>query len=48
VYAALDMSLPGVVSEVSHQQGGTWCAVPDPRRFTAGIGSEPGPESPLA
>jgi hypothetical protein len=42
------MSLPGVVSETSHQQGGAWCAVPDPRRFTAGIGVEPGSESPLA
>lgn len=48
VYAALDMSLPGIVSETSRQQGGVWCAVPDPRRFTAGIGVEPGAERPLA
>ncbi|GAA2760954.1 Gfo/Idh/MocA family protein [Actinopolymorpha rutila] len=48
VYAALNMTLPGVVSEASINQGGTWIAVPDPTRFTAGIGTEPGRASPLA
>jgi predicted dehydrogenase len=48
VYRALEMSLPGVVSEASHAQHGAWLAVPDPRHFTAGIGVEPGTEAPLA
>lgn len=48
VYAALDMSLPGIVSEASIFEGGRWHAVPDPRKFTAGIGANPGPEAPLA
>ncbi|MFD2083504.1 Predicted dehydrogenase [Actinopolymorpha cephalotaxi] len=48
VYAALNMSLPGIVSETSIHQGGTWIAVPDPARFTGGIGTDPGRESPLA
>ncbi|MGW0232002.1 Gfo/Idh/MocA family protein [Actinopolymorpha singaporensis] len=48
VYAALNMTLPGIVSETSIHQGGTWTAVPDPTKFTAGIGTEPGTESPLA
>jgi hypothetical protein len=48
VYAALDMSLPGIVSEASINEGGGWHTVPDPRKFTAGIGSNPGPEAPLA
>jgi hypothetical protein len=48
VYAALNMTLPGIISETSIHQGGTWIAVPDPARFTAGIGTEPGWESPLA
>lgn len=48
VYSALDMSLPGIASEDSIASGGTWCAVPDPRRFTAGVGTAPGSEAPLA
>jgi predicted dehydrogenase len=48
VYAALDMSLPGVVSEQSATSGGPWLPVPDPRTWTAGIGVEPGREAPLA
>ena len=46
VYAALDMTLPGIVSEHSIAQGGAWLAVPDPRYLTAGIGAEPGKGSP--
>ncbi len=48
VYAALDMSLPSVVSERSVAEGGAWLQVPDPRTWTAGIGVEPGREAPLA
>jgi predicted dehydrogenase len=48
VYAALDMTLPGLLSEQSIAQSGTWVAVPDPRRWTAGLGTEPGREAPLA
>jgi len=48
VHAALDMSLPGIVSERSFAEGGTWVHVPDPRTWTAGIGVEPGREAPLA
>lgn len=42
VYAALDMTLPGIISEHSIAQGGAWLAVPDPHYLTAGIGAEPG------
>jgi predicted dehydrogenase len=48
VYTALDMTLPGVVSEDSIAQGGAWLRVPDPRTLTAGIGIDPGREAPLA
>lgn len=48
VYQALDMTLPGVVSEQSIAQGGAWLAVPNPRFLTAGIGVDPGREAPLA
>jgi predicted dehydrogenase len=48
VYAALDMTLPGIVSEASLAQGGAWVAVPDPRFLTAGLGTAPGREWPLA
>ncbi|WP_192748341.1 Gfo/Idh/MocA family protein [Actinopolymorpha pittospori] len=48
VYDALDMSLPAIVSETSINMGGAWCSVPNPRRMTGGIGTEPGAESPLA
>jgi len=48
VYTALNMTLPGLISEQSIAQGGTWLAVPDPRAWTAGLGSEPGREAPLA
>lgn len=48
VYKALEMSLPGIVSEQSIAQGGDWLFVPDPRTLTAGIGISPGRESPLA
>ena len=48
VYAALDMTLPGLVSEQSIAQGGAWLPVPDPRFWTDGVGAEPGREAPLA
>ncbi len=48
IYAALDMSLPGPISELSIAQGGAWLGVPDPRFMTAGLGVEPGREAPLA
>jgi predicted dehydrogenase len=48
IYAALEMSLPGVVSERSYAENGAWLHVPDPRTMTAGIGTEPGREAPLA
>ena len=48
VYAALDMTLPGVMSESSIATQGSWVAVPDPRYFTSGIGVNPGREAPLA
>lgn len=47
VYAALDMTLPGLISEQSIAQGGAWLAVPDPRLWTAGLCAEPGREAPL-
>lgn len=47
VYRALDMMLPGIVSETARAQGG-WTAVPNPRFFTDGIGTEIGREWPLA
>ena len=46
VYAALDMTLPGLVSEQSIAQGGAWLAVPDPRFWTPGLDVEPGKEAP--
>lgn len=46
VYTALDMTLPGIISEQSIAQGGAWLAVPDPRFMTAGIGVEPGRDAP--
>jgi predicted dehydrogenase len=48
IYAALEMSLPGVVSERSYAENGAWLHVPDPHVLTAGIGTEPGREAPLA
>ena len=47
VYAALDMTLPGLASEASFYQGSAWVAVPNPRTMDAGIGPEPGREAPL-
>lgn len=47
IYRALDMTLPGLLSEQSIAQGGAWVAVPDPRLMTAGIGPEPGRAAPL-
>jgi hypothetical protein len=47
IYKALDMTLPGIVSETSINQNGDWLAVPDPRTMTAGIGLNPGKEAPL-
>lgn len=47
VYSALDMSLPGIISEQSIAQGGAWLAVPNPRLWTVGIGVEPGKDAPL-
>jgi predicted dehydrogenase len=48
IYEALEMTLPGIVSERSIEQGGTWLAVPDPKMLTSGIGINPGKEAPLA
>jgi hypothetical protein len=48
VYTALDMTLPGIVSEASIATNGAWLPVPDPRTLTAGIGTEPGREAPRA
>ncbi|WP_163541964.1 Gfo/Idh/MocA family protein [Occultella kanbiaonis] len=48
VYRALDMTLPGIVSEESIAQGGGWVRVPNPRTLTAGIGTEPGHEGSLS
>ncbi len=31
---AMDMTLPGLASQISIAQGGTWVAVPDPRNWT--------------
>lgn len=47
IYKALDMTLPGIVSEQSINQNGDWLAVLDPRTMTAGIGLNPGREAPL-
>jgi hypothetical protein len=48
VLATLDMTLPGIVPERSIARNGSWVDVPNSRFFTAGIGSEPGREAPLA
>jgi predicted dehydrogenase len=48
IYAALDMTLPGLVSESSFYEHGAWQAVPNPRLWAAGVGPEPGREYPLA
>jgi predicted dehydrogenase len=48
IYEALEMTLPGIVSEQSIAQSGAWLSVPDPRTLTAGIGINPGKEAPLA
>lgn len=48
IYTALDMTLPGLISEASIASGGAWLHVPDPRTMTAGIGIDPGREAPLA
>lgn len=47
IYEALNMTLPGILSEQSISAGGQWVAVPDPRTMTAGIGVDPGREAPL-
>ena len=48
IYKALEMTLPGIISEQSIAQSGAWLAVPDPHTMTAGIGINPGKEAPLA
>lgn len=48
IYRALEMTLPGIISEASIAEGGAWRHVPDPRTLTAGIGHAPGREAPLA
>lgn len=48
IYRSLDMTLPGLASEQSINQGGAWIHVPNPRFFTGGIGVEPSREAPLA
>ena len=35
IYAALDMTLPGLVSQESAEQDGKWLPVPDPRTWTS-------------
>lgn len=47
IYRALDMTLPGIISEQSIYQNGDWLAVPDPRTMTAGIGINPGKNPPV-
>lgn len=47
VYKALEMTLPGIISEQSIAQGGAWLAVPDAHTMTAGIGLNPGKEAPI-
>ena len=47
IYAALNMTLPGIISEQSIAAGGAWLSVPDPKTMTAGIGVNPGKEAPL-
>jgi len=48
IYAALDMTLPGLAAEVSAAQNGDWIHVPNPRLLSAGIGVDAGREFPLA
>lgn len=48
IYAALDMTLPGLVSESSFYEHGAWRSVPNPRLWDAGVGTQPGREYPLA
>jgi predicted dehydrogenase len=48
IYAALDMTLPGLVSESSFYEHGAWRSVPNPRLWAAGVGPQPGREYPLA
>jgi predicted dehydrogenase len=48
IYAALDMTLPGLVSESSFYEHGAWRSVPNPRLWAAGVGPQPGREHPLA
>ncbi len=49
IYSALDMTLPGILSEQSIAQNGAWIHIPNPRFLTAGIGIDPSPrERPLA
>jgi predicted dehydrogenase len=38
IHAALDMTLPGLVSQESMRQGGAWLDVPDSRQWVAGAG----------
>lgn len=46
IHAALDMTLPGLMSEASIAQGGAWVHVPNPRLFTAGMGVDATTTSP--
>jgi hypothetical protein len=39
IYTALDMTLPGIASEISIAQNGAWAHVPNPSLFGAGIGT---------
>ena len=45
VYDALDITLPGIVSESSIARAGTWVDVPNPRFMTDGIGTSPNERS---
>lgn len=47
IYKALNMTLPGILSEQSIAAHGSWVTVPDPLTMTAGIGVNPGREMPL-
>jgi predicted dehydrogenase len=48
VYRALDMTLPGVISESPIAQGSCWAHVPNPRFFTSGIGADVGDRDTMA
>ncbi len=40
VHEALDMTLPGLVSQQSIEQGSCWLPVPDSREWVRGVGAD--------